>query len=318
MHDPATSVSGRSPDPSTPRRGGKPPKLEPLAAKVPAIGAMFWIIKLITTGVGEAASDFMGNTFIPLAVVVGVGGMWLAFRWQLRAREYHAPTYWFTVMMVAVFGTMVADGIKDGTGISYSITTPFFAVVVGVIFWRWYRSEGTLSIHSITTRRREAFYWSAVLGTFALGTAAGDLTAIQLNIGFWPSAALFAGVMAVPAIAWKLGLNPIAAFWLCYVVTRPLGASFADGFSKTHAESGLGLGDGLVSVIGIAVFAVLVAYVARTKGDIQDPAEAHAYDHAPFPHADHLHEQVHPEEQARAAAAAPRQPLAEQPQTAPR
>jgi uncharacterized membrane-anchored protein len=286
------------------RRRSTAVKLEPLAAKVPEIGAMFWTIKLLTTGVGEAFSDFMGQQSVPAAALIGVGGVALAFRLQFRAREYRAPVYWFTVLMVAVFGTMVADGIKDGASISYSVTTPVFALGVAGVFWLWHRSEGTLSIHSITSRRRETFYWCAVLGTFALGTAAGDLTAIQLNIGFWPSAILFAGVMALPALAWRFAnLNPIVAFWACYVVTRPLGASFADGFSKRHAESGLGLGDGLVSLIGIAIFAVLVAYVARTKRDIQDPAEAHAYDRAPYPHAAHLHEQVHPEERAPDASA---------------
>lgn len=294
------SASTTSPPAADPAEGRqRVAKLEPLAAKVPAIGLIFWAIKLLTTGVGEAFSDFMGQNSIPLAALIGVGGTAIAFRLQYRRREYHAPTYWFTVLMVAVFGTMVADGIKDGAGVPYSVTTPVFAAVVGVVFWRWYRSEGTLSIHSITTRRREHFYWAAVLSTFALGTALGDLTAIQLNLGYFGSALLFAVVMAIPAAAWRLGaLNPIAAFWSCYVLTRPLGASFADGFSKPRVETGLAMGDGLVSLIGLALFAVAVAYVARARTDIQDPAEAHAYDHRPFPHAEHLHEQVHAGDQA--------------------
>ncbi len=171
----------------------------------------------------------------------------MAFRLQYRRRAYHAPTYWFTVMMVAIFGTMVADGIKDGLGLSYAITTPFFAALVGLVFWRWQRSEGTLDIHTITTRRRETYYWAAVLATFALGTAAGDLTAITLNWGFLPSAILFGAVIAVPLLGWwRFGLNPVVAFWAAYVVTRPLGASFADWFSKPHVNTGLGLGDGTV------------------------------------------------------------------------
>ena len=190
-------------------------------------------MKLLTTGMGEALSDFMGQTSIPLAALVGVGGFVVALRLQLRAREYRAPVYWFAVMMVAVFGTMVADGIKDGAGLSYAVTTPFFALCVAAVFWVWHRSEGTLSIHSITTRRREAFYWSAVLATFALGTAAGDLTAMTLHLGYFGSAMLFAALMAVPALLWWRGvLNPIAAFWIAYVITRPLGASFADGFAS--------------------------------------------------------------------------------------
>lgn len=252
-------------------------RLEPIAAKVPEIGVMFWLIKLITTGVGEAASDFMGQTFIPLAGVVGIGGMYLAFRWQLRAREYRAPVYWFAVLMVAVFGTMVADGLKM-TGLSYAITTPLFALGLAYVFRRWHQEEGTLSIHSITTRRREAFYWSAVLMSFALGTAAGDLTAIQLNIGYWDSAVLFGIAMAIPAVAWKLGLSPIIAFWACYILTRPLGASFADGFSKPINETGLNMGDGPVAAIGLVAFAILVTYLARTRSDLQKPGFVQTHD----------------------------------------
>jgi uncharacterized membrane-anchored protein len=265
----------------------------PTAAKVPAIGLTFWAIKLLTTGIGEALSDGMANFFLPLAALVGVGGTALAFRQQYRSPEYHAWTYWTTVLTVAIFGTMVADGLKLGLGLTYAVTTPLFAVAVATVFTVWYRSEGTLSIHSITTRRRENFYWVAVLMTFALGTAAGDLTAYQLNLGFFPSAALYSGLMGVVAIAWRLGLNPIAAFWAAYVITRPLGASVADGFSKTHAESGLNMGDGTVGLIGLVLFLLAVGYTARTGHDKQDPAEAHAYDHQPFPHADHLHERVH-------------------------
>lgn len=242
---------------------------DPIAAKVPAIGILFWVIKLITTGVGEAFSDFMGQTFIPAAAVIGVGGTYLAFHWQLGAREYRAPTYWFAVLMVAVFGTMVADGLRM-TGLSYAVTTPVFAVALAIVFRRWHRSEGTISIHSITTRRREGFYWSAVLVSFALGTAAGDLTAIQLHLGYWESAVLFGAVMLVPAALWRGGtITPIVAFWACYVLTRPLGASFADGFSKPIAETGMGAGDGPVAAVGLLAFAVLVTYLARVRSDVQ-------------------------------------------------
>jgi uncharacterized membrane-anchored protein len=243
---------------------------------VPEITAMFWLLKILTTGMGEAMSDALGQRSVPLAGAVGVFGMAYALRLQLRTREYRASVYWFTVMMVAVFGTMVADGLHDGASLSYAVTTPFFAAVVAVVFWRWHRSEGTLSIHSIVTRRRESYYWSAVLATFALGTAAGDLTAIELNLGFLASVVLFAVVIAVPALAWRRGaLNPILAFWSAYVVTRPLGASFADWFSKPHAQTGLGLGDATVSLIALAVFVALVAYVAIAKNDIQHASAEH-------------------------------------------
>jgi uncharacterized membrane-anchored protein len=254
--------------------------------KVPEITVVFWLLKLLTTGMGEAMSDFLGQTSVPLAAVVGIFGMWFALRQQLRAREYRAPIYWFAVMMVAIFGTMVADGLRDGASLSYEVTTPFFAILVAVIFIAWYRSEGTLSIHSITTRRRELFYWAAVLATFALGTAAGDLTALTLNLGFFPSALLFAAVISIPAIGWwRLRLNPILAFWLAYIVTRPFGASFADGFSKP-SNGGLGIGDGPVSAIALVMFIGLVAYLAITKLDVQDAS------HAEHPH---LYLEPHPE-----------------------
>jgi uncharacterized membrane-anchored protein len=252
-------------------------RLEPMAAKVPEITALFWVLKILTTGMGEAMSDFLGNLFLPLAAVVGLGGFVLALRRQLRADRYRAPTYWFAVMMVAVFGTMVADAVKDGAGLSYAITTPFFALVLALVFVRWYRTEGTLSIHSITTRRRERFYWAAVLASFALGTAAGDLTAVTLHLGFLESAAVFGAIIAVPLLGWWSGrLNGIAAFWAAYVVTRPLGASFADWFGKPHAQTGVGWGDGTVSGVALIVFVALVAYVAIARNDIQRPATAQA------------------------------------------
>jgi uncharacterized membrane-anchored protein len=250
--------------------------------KVPEIGVMFWVLKLLTTGMGEAMSDFLGQQSVPLAALIGIAGIWVALRLQLRQIEYRAVPYWFAVMMVAIFGTMVADGIRDGVGIGYEVTTPFFAVVTAAIFYAWYRSERTLSIHSITTPRRERFYWAAVLATFALGTAAGDLTAYALNLGFFPSAVLFAAIISVPAIGWwRLGLNPIVGFWAAYIVTRPLGASFADGFSKP-TNGGLSLGDGLVAGLELVVFIVLVTYVARSKIDVQ-PARVHAHHRHPRP-----------------------------------
>jgi uncharacterized membrane-anchored protein len=202
-------------------------------------------------------------------------GLAVALRLQLRTREYRAQVYWFAVMMVAVFGTMVADGPHRVLGIPYAVTTPLCAAGVAVIFWHWRRSEGTLSIHSIVTRSRETYYWVAVLATFALGTAAGDLTALSLGLGYFGSILLFGAAIAVPAVAWRRGwMSPTLAFWAAYVVTRPLGASIADWIGKPSAHSGLGLGDGTVSVLALLVFAGLVAYVARTRRDIQAPAAA--------------------------------------------
>ena len=237
--------------------------------KVPEIALIFWVLKLLTTGMGEAMSDFLGQKSVPLAAFIGIFGLALALWLQLRQSQYRAPYYWFAVMMVAIFGTMAADGIHDGAGIGYPVTTPLFALVTATIFAWWYRSEGTLSIHSITTRRRELFYWAAVLATFALGTAAGDLTALALNLGFFASIWVFAALIAVPAIGWwRFGMNPIVAFWFAYIVTRPLGASFADFFSKP-TNGGLGAGDGAVSAVALVIFAALVAYVTITKCDVQ-------------------------------------------------
>jgi uncharacterized membrane-anchored protein len=260
-----------------------------LATKVPEIAGVFWVLKLLTTGMGEAMSDAMGQKSVPIAAAIGIFGLWLALWLQLRQRVYKAPYYWFAVMMVAIFGTMAADGIHDGASIPYAVTTPAFALITGLIFLFWYRSEGTLSIHSIDTRRREKFYWAAVLGTFALGTAAGDLTAYQLNWGFWPSALLFAGVFAMPAVGWwRFNWNPIFAFWFAYVVTRPLGASFADGFSKP-TNGGLNLGDPTVSLIAFVVFAALVTWITVTKRDVQgaraaQPATEFHRHATPHPH----------------------------------
>jgi uncharacterized membrane-anchored protein len=245
-------------------------RAEPLAPKVPEITLLFWVIKVLTTGMGESMSDFLGQKSIPIGGAIGVFGFAYAMRLQLRRREYRAPVYWFAVVMVAIFGTMVADVLKDGTGVSYAVTTPCFAALTAYAFYRWYRSEGTLSIHSITTRRREQFYWCAVLATFALGTAVGDLTAISLNLGFFASIVLFGVVMALPALLWWRGkLNPIVAFWSAYVLTRPLGASVVDWLGKPVGQTGVGLGDGTVSALALIVFVALVAYVAITKNDIQ-------------------------------------------------
>jgi uncharacterized membrane-anchored protein len=260
------------------RHSARRDRAQSLIVKVPEITLIFWVLKLLTTGMGEAMSDFLGQQSVPLAAVVGLFGLIIALRLQLRQPGYKAPYYWFAVMMVAVFGTMAADAIRDGAGIGYSVTTPVFAVIVAAIFGLWYRSEGTLSIHSIDSRRRECFYWAAVLGTFALGTAAGDLTAYQLNLGFWTSALLFAAIIAIPALSWARGvMNPIAAFWFAYIVTRPLGASFADGLSKPRA-GGLNVGDGVVSAIALLVFVALVTFVARRDRAVRSPRPRHHLD----------------------------------------
>jgi uncharacterized membrane-anchored protein len=239
--------------------------------KVPEITIYFWIVKVLTTAMGESTSDYLVYQINPyVAVVLGGIGFAAALGLQFVARRYVPWIYWLAVLMVAVFGTMAADVVHIELGIPYLVSTICFAVALTVIFTLWYRSEGTLSIHSIDTRRRELFYWATVLATFALGTATGDMTAITLGLGYFPSAVLFAVVIAVPAVAYQwLGLNAIVAFWFAYIVTRPLGASVADWLGKARRVSGLNLGDGLVS-LGFAVLIVgFVAYLSVTHKDVK-------------------------------------------------
>ncbi|MCW3018811.1 MAG: putative rane-anchored protein [Solirubrobacterales bacterium] len=239
--------------------------------KVPEITIFFWITKVLTTAMGEATSDFMNQALGPaIAVPIMLVGLTVALKIQLRARTYSAWPYWFVVIMVAVFGTSAADALHVGFGIAYPVSSAFYLVVLAAIFTAWYRSERTLSIHSIYTARRERFYWGTVLATFALGTAAGDMTATSMHLGFLSSGVLFGSLIALPAFAYRrLGLNSIAAFWFAYVMTRPLGASFADWLDTSHRVGGLNWGAGPVAV-GLAVaMLAFIAYLAITRIDVQ-------------------------------------------------
>jgi uncharacterized membrane-anchored protein len=245
----------------------------PLAAKVPEITVLFWVIKILTTGAGEATSDFFANTNLILGGLVSVIGFAVAMWLQFRAQRYIAAVYWFAVVMVAVVGTIAADVVHKMLGVPYAYSTAFYALVLATVFTLWYRSERTLSIHSIVTQRREIYYWLTVLATFALGTAAGDLTADTMKLGFFASGIVFGIAILVPLVAWKFGLNAVVAFWTAYVLTRPLGASFADWLGKPHSfGAGLGYGDGTVAGIALIIIAVLVAYVAFARNDIQTTA----------------------------------------------
>jgi uncharacterized membrane-anchored protein len=243
-----------------------------LAAKVPAITVLFWVVKTLTTGMGEALSDFLATTDLVAAIAIGVLGLAGALWLQLRTRRYTAPVYWLAVAMVAVFGTMAADAVHL-VGLPYAVTTTVYLLVVGALFFWWRRSEGTLSIHSITTRRRELCYWATVLASFALGTAAGDLTADQLQLGYLASVGIFGAAIAVPAVGWRyFRLNPVVAFWVAYVLTRPLGASIADWLGKPASHGGgLGLGDGPVAGVAALVIVVLVGCLALRRSDVQTP-----------------------------------------------
>jgi len=237
---------------------------------VPEITVFFWVVKVLTTGMGEATSDFLVHRMPPpVAVLIGAAGLTAAMWWQLRATRYGAVPYWLAVVMVAVFGTMAADVLHIGLHVPYVLSTAFFAVSLVVVFTVWHRVEGTVSIHSISTRRREIFYWTAVMTTFALGTAAVDMAARPLNLGYLTSGIVFAALIAVPLIGWRLGLSPIVAFWFAYIVTRPLGASFADWMGVPHTLGGLDWGRGDVS-IGLTIpIVILVAFFAVTRLDVQ-------------------------------------------------
>jgi len=239
---------------------------------VPLILVYFWIIKLLTTAMGEATSDYMVRTINPVtAVLLGFVGFVIAMVLQLRAKRYVAWIYWLAVAMVAVFGTQAADVLHIKFHVPYAASTAFYAVVLAVIFIVWYRVEGTLSIHSIRTPRRELFYWATVLATFALGTATGDLTARTLNLGYLASGIWFSIAFAAVAVAhWKFGLNSILAFWICYVLTRPVGASFADYVAFPHSFGGLGVGHGQVALFLTFLIVIFVGYLTVTRKDVEE------------------------------------------------
>ena len=248
------------------------------AIRVPEITAYFWIIKGLSTAMGESTSDYLVHRIHPVpAVLLGFVCFVGALVLQFSQRRYVAWTYWLAVVMVGVFGTMAADVLHVGLGVPYAASTPLFAVTLLAVFVTWQRTEKTLSIHSVNTPRREAFYWAAVVATFALGTAAGDLTAYTLHFGYFFAGVLFAGLITVPAIGYRWAhLNPILAFWSAYVLTRPLGASLADWMGKPPIVSGLGWGAGPVSLGLTALIVCLVAYlgVTRRYGPTKPAAEA--------------------------------------------
>ncbi len=236
--------------------------------KVPEITVIFWIIKLLTTAMGESTTDYLVFQINPfVAVVLGCLGLAIALTLQLRVRRYIPWVYWLAVVMVAIFGTMAADVAHIVLGIPYLVSTVCFASALAIIFVIWYASEKTLSIHTIYSGRRELFYWATVIATFALGTAAGDMTASTLHLGYFPSFVLFAILFVLPALGyWLLGLNEILAFWFAYVVTRPLGATFADWMGKPYL-GGLGLGDKKVALVLTVLIIGFVGYVTITHKD---------------------------------------------------
>jgi uncharacterized membrane-anchored protein len=228
--------------------------------RVPEPDAAFWVVKVLTTGMGETTSDFLVRTFAPeLVVPVALLVLIAALALQFRARGYRPATYWSTALMVSVFGTMAADVLHVGLGVPYAISTTGFAIVLAAVFLTWWLVERTLSVHDIVTPRREAFYWAAVMATFALGTAAGDLAATSLGLGYLGSGVLFLIVFALPGVVFAATRRgAVATFWIAYVTTRPRGAAFADWLAVPSARGGVGLGTGPVSGVLLLVFVLLV------------------------------------------------------------
>ena len=237
------------------------------ATKVPSIGVGFWSIKLLTTAMGEATSDFLVHHFSPPVVVLVAAAMFMtSLAWQFTRPLYQTFPYWFCVVMVSVFGTMCADVAHVGLGIAYAVSSTVFALVLTAIFLTWYWVEGTLSIHSITTSRRESFYWATVTATFALVTAVGDLTAVTLHQGYFSSGLIFTALILMPGLAHRYAhVNAVAAFWISYVLTRPLGASYADWLGVSHARGGLNWGPGNVALMFTLAIAIGVIALGRRE-----------------------------------------------------
>ena len=235
------------------------------SSKVPGtITLSFWGLKVLTTAMGEATSDYFVNRFDPRAAVACTAVVFVAVLWwQLRATTYRTVNYWLAVVMVSVFGTMCADVVHVEFGVAYVASALAFALALALVFWWWFRVEGTLSIHSIVSTRRELFYWATVTVAFALGTAVGDFTATVAKLGYFSSGLLFTGLIVLPALGYWLGRrNAVLMFWIAYVLTRPLGASFADWLGKPRIVGGLGWGSGNVALTLSSVIVVAVGVLA--------------------------------------------------------
>jgi uncharacterized membrane-anchored protein len=245
-----------------------------LLNKVPEVTIYFWVIKILCTTVGETAADYLnaqlGLGLTNTSLVMG-SLLVLALAVQFRTRRYTPSVYWITVVLISVVGTLITDNLTDNFGVPLPTSTVIFAVLLAITFGLWFRSEGTLSIHTIFTPRREAWYWSAILFTFALGTAAGDLVAEHYGVGYLQSAFIFGAVIAlVWAAHTGLRLNAVLAFWIAYILTRPLGASIGDYMSQPNADGGLGLGSTGTSALFLGAIVVLVAYLSLTRVDAID------------------------------------------------
>lgn len=245
--------------------GARTQGLGDLFNKVPEVTIVFWIVKILATTVGETVADVLSTT-LKLGLVVTsyvmAGLLVIALFFQFRSKTYVPAIYWIVVVFISVVGTLISDNLVDNLGVSLSITTLIFGSALAVVFLWWYLSERTLSVHTIYSFRRELFYWAAILCTFSLGTSAGDLIAERLGVGYALSALIFGAVIGLIAIAHHFGMNGIVAFWLAYILTRPLGASTGDLLSQPVAAGGLGLGTVGPSVIFLLLIIGLVRYLA--------------------------------------------------------
>jgi uncharacterized membrane-anchored protein len=240
--------------------------------KVPEITVYFWLIKVLCTTVGETFADNLnenlglglsGTSYIMGALLIGV----LVF--QFRAKRYVPGIYWLAVVLISVVGTLVSDNLVDNYGVTLETTTILFSAILIAVFASWYAVERTLSVHTIFTTRREAFYWLTILFTFALGTSAGDFLSEQLELGYLAALGIFAGaIVVVAALHFGLRLNAILSFWLAYILTRPLGASIGDYLASPTEEGGLGLGTNVTSIIFLSAILALVVYLAISKRDV--------------------------------------------------
>jgi uncharacterized membrane-anchored protein len=247
--------------------------------KVPEVTLYFWIIKVLCTTVGETASDYLdGNLNLGLTNTTYITGAILIVTlfFQFRAHKYVPGIYWLAVVLISVVGTQITDNLVDNFGVSLVTTTIVFSIALAVTFATWFWSERTLSIHTIFTTRREAFYWLAILFTFALGTAAGDLASERLALGYWVSALIFGAIIAAVWLAHvRFNLDAVLAFWIAYILTRPLGASLGDYLSQKRTVGGLGLGTTVTSVIFLTAILLVVMYLSVTRKDATEAVVVH-------------------------------------------
>jgi uncharacterized membrane-anchored protein len=264
-------------DQTTARGRGQVDRFPHLLNKVPEVTLYFWLIKVLCTTVGETFADYLNQTLglglTTTTIVMGLAFL-AAVTLQFRVRRYVPWVYWLTVVLISVLGTLITDNLTDGHGVPTNVTTPIFAVLLAITFVAWWVVERTLSIHTIRTSRRESFYWLAILFTFALGTAGGDLLSEQMGLGYLTAVLIFAGAIAVVVVAhYGLRLGAVLSFWLAYILTRPLGASIGDYLSQSRHQGGLGLGTTATSVIFLGAILSLVVFLSVTRSDVTPDEE---------------------------------------------